>query len=131
MLLFCLLFFHRLGDRELTSSHEARAAQNAAVMLERGDWGLPRLFDGSVELQKPPLYYWLVRAGCARCAAGWTPGRCGCRRRCRRSGACCCSVHPVRHGRGACGFVAACMLATLLHFTWLGRVGRIDMPSDT
>src|SRR5438445_7187666 len=55
-----LLFFWGLGDRDLNSSHEARAAQNAQMVLSDGHWLLPRLFDGHVELQKPPLYYWLV-----------------------------------------------------------------------
>src|SRR5438552_17490450 len=54
------LFFRGLADRELTSSHEARAGQNAAMILDTGQWGLPRLFDEQIELQKPPLYYWLV-----------------------------------------------------------------------
>jgi 4-amino-4-deoxy-L-arabinose transferase-like glycosyltransferase len=31
-------------------------------------------------------------------------------------------------GRPIAGFVAAVVLATCLHFTWLARVGRIDMP---
>src|SRR5947199_10764904 len=61
LVLLCgLLFFYHLGDRGLSSSHEARAAQNAQSMLNDGSWGLPRLFDRHVELQKPPLYYWLV-----------------------------------------------------------------------
>src|SRR5260370_20958225 len=51
------LFFFRLGDRDLTSSHEARAAHDAQTILTTGDWGLPRLFHGKVELQKPPLSY--------------------------------------------------------------------------
>src|SRR5689334_17078788 len=54
------LFFYRLGDRDLWASHEARAAQDAQRILDDGDWLLPRLFDEQVELQKPPLYYWLV-----------------------------------------------------------------------
>src|SRR5437016_4683058 len=54
------LFFHGLADRDLTSSHEARAAQDAQMMLATGDWGLPRLLDRQIDLQKPPLYYWLV-----------------------------------------------------------------------
>src|SRR5437764_5102025 len=59
--LFCgLLFFLGLGDRDLTSSHEARAAQNAQMILDEGHWLVPRLFDQHLELQKPPLYYWLV-----------------------------------------------------------------------
>src|SRR5438093_5780391 len=55
-----LLFFYRLAERDLWSSHEGRAAQNAASILREGKWGLPKLFDGHAELQKPPLYYWLV-----------------------------------------------------------------------
>src|SRR5260370_5346351 len=54
-----LLFFHRLADRDLWSSHEARAAMDAESILD-GDWRLPHLNDGRTELQKPPLYYWLV-----------------------------------------------------------------------
>src|SRR5436853_7142576 len=55
-----LLFFYGLGDRDLWSSHEARAAQDAQRILDEGDWLTPRLFDDQVELQKPPLYYWLA-----------------------------------------------------------------------
>src|SRR5437660_1688130 len=58
--LCALLYFYRLGDRDLASSHEARAAQSAQRILNTGEWALPRLFDGRVEMQKPPLYYWLV-----------------------------------------------------------------------
>ena len=125
-----LLFFHRLADRDLWSSHEARAGMDAQTVLDDGAWGLPRLFDGEPELQKPPLYYWLVavdRAGCA--AAPWTPGPCACRRRSRR---CCASLAWRRSaGRAAgdvAGLAAAVVLATALHFTWLARIGRIDMP---
>src|SRR5207237_5421308 len=66
--LLVLLFFHRLGHRELYSSHEARAAQNAQRILDTGEWGLPVLFDGQADLQKPPGYYWLVAA------VGWLNG---------------------------------------------------------
>src|SRR5258707_10522226 len=54
------LFFYHLAERDLWSSHEARAAQDAQSVLDDHQWGLPRLFDGRLELQKPPLYYWLV-----------------------------------------------------------------------
>ena len=57
-----LLFFHRLADRDLWSSHEARAGMDAQTILDDGAWGLPHLFNGEPELQKPPLYYWLVAA---------------------------------------------------------------------
>src|SRR5438132_11493167 len=55
-----LLFFHRLADRDLWSSHEARAAMDAQSILEVGDWTLPQLYGGRLELQKPPFYYWMV-----------------------------------------------------------------------
>src|SRR5258708_524944 len=67
--LCCFLFFYRLADRDLWSSHEGRAAQDAQTILNDHRWGLPRLFDGKVELQKPPLYYWLV-AGIAALRGG-------------------------------------------------------------
>src|ERR1700745_1823100 len=60
ILLCCFLFFYRLADRDLWSSHEGRAAQDAQTILDDGRWGLLRLYDRNVELQKPPLYYWLV-----------------------------------------------------------------------
>src|SRR5436309_15337885 len=55
-----LLFLHGLADRDLWNSHEARAGMDAQTMLEDGHWLLPRLYDGHADLQKPPLYYWLV-----------------------------------------------------------------------
>src|SRR5260370_31357222 len=59
-----LLFFYRLADRDLWSSHEAPAAMDAQTVLD-GDLALPQLYDGRAELQQPPLYYWLV-AGIAK-----------------------------------------------------------------
>jgi 4-amino-4-deoxy-L-arabinose transferase-like glycosyltransferase len=124
-----LLFVHRLADRELNSSHEARAAQNAQMILDSGDWGLPRLFDRRPELQKPPLYYWLV-AALARLSGGrvdaWAV----------RLPAALAALGTVllvfglcaARGRPVAGLIAAMVLATSLHFTWLARVGRIDMP---
>src|SRR6185295_711913 len=63
---FLVLF--RFGARELYSSHEARAAQNAQRMLDTGEWGLPVLLDGQADLQKPPGFYWLVAV------SGWLNG---------------------------------------------------------
>src|ERR1700687_2325905 len=63
LLLLCwFLFFDRLADRDLWSSHEARAGMDAQTALDDSAWGLPHLFSGEPELQKPPLYYWLVAA---------------------------------------------------------------------
>src|SRR5437764_11343088 len=63
VLLSCLtgaLFFPRLDERDLWSSHEGRAAQDAQSLLLDRAWGLPKLFCLQADLQKPPLYYWLV-----------------------------------------------------------------------
>src|SRR5262249_33249007 len=124
-----ILFFHRLANRDLWSSHEARAAMDAQTILDDGTWALPHLYGGQFELQKPPLYYWLV-ALVARCRGGlvdaWAVrlpaalGALGC-------------VWLVfwfawRRGRPLAGAIAATVLATAIHFTWLARVGRIDMP---
>jgi 4-amino-4-deoxy-L-arabinose transferase-like glycosyltransferase len=130
------LFLPFLGARELASSHEARAAINATVVLERGCWGLPRLFDEQIELQKPPLYYWLVsvlglvlgdvdtwavRLPAALSGLGcmvlvyWLVARASTRR-----------LTPL--GSPVAGVLAALILGSMVHFTWLAQVGRVDMP---
>ncbi len=124
-----VLFFHGLGDRDLHSSHEARAAQNAQMVLSEGHWLLPRLYDGHLELQKPPLYYWLVAL--LGWAGGGEVGPWAVRLPAALSAlGCVLFVHLLgcRRGRPVAGFVAAGVLATSLHFTWLARIGRIDMP---
>ncbi len=123
-----ILFFANLGDRDLTSSHEARAAQNAQSMLDDGHWLVPHLLDRNLELQKPPMYYWLV----ALC--GWLFGGVGvwAVRLPASIGASACVLFlfyaGVRSHRPTAGFLSALILATCVHFTWLARVGRIDMP---
>jgi 4-amino-4-deoxy-L-arabinose transferase-like glycosyltransferase len=124
-----ILFLHRLADRDLWSSHEARAAQDAQTILDDGAWGLPHLYHGEVELQKPPLYYWIV-AVLAWCRGGavdaWAV-----RLPAALAGlACVLALYGfgLLRGRPVAGWVAAAALATALHFTWLARVGRIDMP---
>jgi 4-amino-4-deoxy-L-arabinose transferase-like glycosyltransferase len=129
ILLAAALFFLGLGDRDLNSSHEARAAQNAQMMLSEGDWLLPRLFDGHLELQKPPLYYWLVAV--IGYIGGGQVGPWAVRLPAALSAlGCILFLHLVgcRVGRPRMGFLAALVLASCLHFTWLARVGRIDMP---
>jgi 4-amino-4-deoxy-L-arabinose transferase-like glycosyltransferase len=123
-----LLFFYRLADRDLWSSHEGRAAQDAQTILDDGRWGLLRLYDRQVELQKPPLYYWLV-ALAARLRGGavdaWAV-----RLPAALSGfGAVLLLFLFGHGRGRplAGLVAALTLATMVHFTWLARIGRIDM----
>ncbi len=63
LLLFIFLsaiYFFRLGQRDLWSAHEARAAQNAQDILDHQHWKITQLFDHQYELQKPIGYYALV-----------------------------------------------------------------------
>jgi 4-amino-4-deoxy-L-arabinose transferase-like glycosyltransferase len=125
-----LLFFRGLGARDLWSSHEARAGMDAQMILDEGVWGLPRLYDGRPELQKPPLYYWLVAAVAwlrnSR-VDSWAV-------RLPAAGAALLCVLAVGIGlasgqrRALAGLLAGVVLATAVHFTWLARIGRIDMP---
>ncbi|OAI45315.1 hypothetical protein AYO44_02620 [Planctomycetaceae bacterium SCGC AG-212-F19] len=123
------LFFHRMADRDLWSSHEARAGQNAAMMLRTGCWGLPQLCDGHPELQKPPLYYWLValiaqqQGGMVDAWAVRLPAAVA-----ALAGVLLLFGLLASRGRPVAGLVAALVLATAVHYTWLARVGRIDMP---
>jgi 4-amino-4-deoxy-L-arabinose transferase-like glycosyltransferase len=132
LVLSCLsicLFFIRLDQRDLWSSHEGRAAQDAQSLLLDKAWGLPRLFCLQADLQKPPLYYWLV-AGVAWIHGGtvdaWSvrfpaaASAMGCVWLLYAFGSWC--------GRPRSGFLAAFLLASSMHFTWLARIGRIDMP---
>ncbi|MFL5244294.1 MAG: ArnT family glycosyltransferase [Gemmataceae bacterium] len=124
-----ILFFHNLDQRDLWSSHEARAAMDAQTMLDDGQWGMPHLYDGRPELQKPPLYYWLValiaqaRGGQVDAWAVRLPASLS-------AVACvlCLYAFGWLRGRPIVGFVAAGVMASAIHFTWLARIGRIDMP---
>jgi 4-amino-4-deoxy-L-arabinose transferase-like glycosyltransferase len=127
--LLVFLFFFRLGHRELYSSHEARAAQNAQRMLDTGVWGLPVLFDGQADLQKPPGYYWLVAV------CGWLNGGTvtAFEARFPATLAGLLTVLMVfgflkAEGRPTAAWVAAISLATAIHFTAIARTARIDVP---
>ena len=124
-----VLFFARLGSRELYSSHEARAAQNAQRMLETGEWGIPVLFDGRVDLQKPPAYYWMVAT------VGWLNGgvvdEWATRLPSAVSGLLCVAIlfsFLCRERRLTAAIVAVLVLATANHFTAIARTARIDIP---
>jgi 4-amino-4-deoxy-L-arabinose transferase-like glycosyltransferase len=130
-----VLFFHRLDDRDLWSSHEARAGMDARSVLEGRGMPVPRLADGRLELQKPPLYYWLV-AGVA-----WVKGQLGgqsprvdawaVRLPATLAALGCLLLLGALAwacGRPGPGLYGAIILATAFHFTWLARIGRIDMP---
>ncbi len=123
------LFLFQLGRHDLTHSHEARAAQNAQRMLDDGAWGLPVLFDGQADLQKPPGFYWLVAAFGAVNGGEMTPFV-------ARLPAALAGLATVgmvfaflrSQGRTAAAWVAALGLATAFHYTGMARTARIDMP---
>jgi 4-amino-4-deoxy-L-arabinose transferase-like glycosyltransferase len=123
------LFFYHLAARDLWSSHEARAAQDAQTILDDHEWALPHQYDGETELQKPPLYYWLV-AVLARCRGGTVDAWAVRLPAALAALSCVLALYgfSVIRGRPVAGAAAAAVLATALHFTWLARVGRIDMP---
>jgi 4-amino-4-deoxy-L-arabinose transferase-like glycosyltransferase len=123
------LFFVRLGHRELYSSHEARAAQHAQRMIDTGEWGLPVLFDGRVDLQKPPGYYWAVAV------VGYLNGgqvtEWVSRFPAAFSGLMCTLLVYAflrQAGRPAAAVIAAISLATANHFVGITRTARIDVP---
>jgi 4-amino-4-deoxy-L-arabinose transferase-like glycosyltransferase len=130
LLVLCwLLFFHNLAERDLWSSHESRAAQDAQSILDEDCWGLPHLFDGRAELQKPPFYYWLV-AAIAWLRGGRVDAWCVRLPAALSATGCVFGLFLLcwKRGRQKLGLIAAIILATSLHFTWLARSGRIDMP---
>jgi 4-amino-4-deoxy-L-arabinose transferase-like glycosyltransferase len=125
----CTLYGYQLGDRALWSSHEGRAAQHAQRMIDSGQWGMPVLYFGESDYQKPPLYYWMV-AEVARLRGGVVDGW-SVRLPSTVSavvGVWLVYVAGTAFGGGAVGFVAALIVACNLRYTWLARVGRIDMP---
>lgn len=121
------LFFYRLADRDLWGSHEARAAQDAQTVLEGRARGLPRLFDDKLELQKPPLYYWIV-AGLGWLQGGHVDAWSVRLPAALAALACVAVVVAIAAPQWHLGLCAAVILTTMLHFTWLARTGRIDMP---
>src|SRR5437016_4824432 len=121
MVLGAFLFFFRLCDRDLWSSHEGRAAQDAETILEDGNWGLPRLFDRKyLDMQKPPLYYWLVASVAfirGRPVDAWAV-----RLPSALAAAGCVFLlywFGIHRGRSRAALLAALVLATAVHFTWL------------
>ncbi|MBP3960444.1 glycosyltransferase family 39 protein [Gemmata sp. G18] len=124
-----LLFFFQLGARDLVSSHEARAAQNSQRMIDTGEWGLPTLFDGQRDLQKPPGFYWL--GAVAGCLTGGHVSPWAARFPAAASGTLVVLLvygFLRREGWRSGAFVAAVALATANHFVAIGRTARIDVP---
>jgi 4-amino-4-deoxy-L-arabinose transferase-like glycosyltransferase len=91
---------------------------------------LPRLHDGRIDLQKPPLFYWGV-AGLARLRGG-DVDELAVRLPAALSAVGVLVVMIVGVGVGLkrplAGLLAGLILATGIHFPWLAHIGRIDMP---
>jgi 4-amino-4-deoxy-L-arabinose transferase-like glycosyltransferase len=124
-----VLFFHHVDRRALWSSHEGRAGQYAQLMLDTGRWGMPTLYYGEADYQKPPLYYWMV-AGVAWLRGG-VVGAWDIRLPAATTaliGGWLIYAVGATVWRPATGFVAALILMCNLRYSWLARVGRIDMP---
>jgi 4-amino-4-deoxy-L-arabinose transferase-like glycosyltransferase len=103
---------------------------DAQSLLEPGSSGMPRLHDGRMEVQKPPLFYWLV-ALIARCRGGEVDAL-AVRLPAALSAAATVLLVGLGvglgYGRPTAGLLAGTILATGIHFPWLARIGRIDMP---
>jgi len=127
-LVLWFLFIHRLGDRDLWSSHEARSGMNARTILDGGIWWLPGRTNDLPDVQKPPLYYWMVAlfSGESSKVDPLTI------RYPSTLGAMVCILSLFFIGQilvdARTGFFAAMVLATSVHFVWSSRIGRIDMP---
>src|SRR5216110_2282435 len=60
--LFLLVAFFAIwgiGSYGLYEPHEAQYASGGSAMVQRGDWVTPYI-NGERELNKPPLFYWLI-----------------------------------------------------------------------
>lgn len=122
-----VLLLTQLNDRDLWSSHEARAAQNAVGFLETGDWGVLRSLDGTADHQKPPLYYWLVAA--FAWLRGGTVDAVAVRLPAALAGwLLTILVSLTLRRRPIAALVAGLSLATACHFVAIARTGRTDVP---
>ena len=125
---FWFLFIHRLGDRDLWSSHEARSGMNARTILDGGIWWLPGRTNDLPDVQKPPLYYWIVAVFSEK-PENVSPLTI---RLPSTLGAIVCIFSVFFIGKiivnWRTGFLAAMILGTSIHFVWSSRIGRIDMP---
>lgn len=124
-----LLVFHRLADRGLWSSHEARAGLNASWYLNNPGWGPSCLPDGGLELQKPPMSYWLIALSAWSMGSPY-PDTLAIRLPTALAALACAGCLlglGASRGHTARGLLAAMLLLTMVHFTWLARIARTDM----
>ena len=64
LVLSVLLYFAGLGSTPIYILDEAKNAQCAREMFEKGNWIIPT-FNGLLRTDKPPLHYWFMSLGYA------------------------------------------------------------------
>ncbi len=121
-----LLFLPGLAARDLWNPDEARYAEVAREMRQRGDWLVPHL-NGEVYTQKPPLLFWSIAL------ASYATG--GVDELSARLPSALSAVAAVLlvwllgdrlFGRRA-AWLAAAAFSTCAKVLWQGRFGQIDM----
>lgn len=127
LLLLCgVLFFYRLGERDLWAPDEPRYAQVAREMIQRSDWLVPHLND-EIYTQKPMMFFWL--AGLASLPFGDVTHLTA-----RLPSALAATAivlglffwASLHLGLGQ-AWIAAAVLATAAQFTWVARFGQMDL----
>lgn len=126
LLLGALLFLPGLSLRDVWNPDEARYAQVAREMSQRGSWSVPYL-NGELYMQKPPLFFWAIALSGAA-----TGGVSELDARLPSALAAIGAVFLVFllgerffGRRGA--WLSAAVFATCFKVLWQGRFGQIDM----
>lgn len=102
LLLGLLLFTANIGGFSIYIVDEARNATAAYEMYERGDWIVPT-YNGELRMDKPPLHYYVMRAGYV--LFGKSP-------------------FSARLGSALCGFLTFLLLWRVAANEWNARAGR-------
>ncbi|MES2570406.1 MAG: glycosyltransferase family 39 protein [Verrucomicrobiota bacterium] len=126
VLVVLVVYLPGLAQLPLLDRDEPRFATAAREMMERDDWIVPT-FNGNYRFDKPPLIYWLMRAGYAMAGMNELGAR-------LPAVACMIALVLLMWSTGRRwfgkreGFAAAFMLATSLQFFIHGRLAVADMP---
>jgi 4-amino-4-deoxy-L-arabinose transferase-like glycosyltransferase len=123
-----LLFFYRLGAKDLWERSEALVAVAAIQMLETQTSLVPRIFDDAPFVDnRPPGYIWLVAATYG--VTGWR-NELGARLPSAIAAlACVLLVYCMgrKFADRRLGFVSALILLGTLKFAWQARLAEVDM----
>jgi 4-amino-4-deoxy-L-arabinose transferase-like glycosyltransferase len=121
-----LLFLPALGRRDVWNPDEARYAEVAREMQERGSWAVPYL-NGAVYAEKPPLMFWsIIAAGALTGGIGETASRLPSALAGIAALLLVFRIAERLFGRRA-AWLAALAFATCFKVLWQARFGQIDM----